>query len=186
MPKSTALAQHWTRPQPHEFLHGKAKQRDSAGCLGSEVRITYPYHPRCGQAVAVLGNKRHAGSSHFVVRQPDGTLSLLPSWMTESAASANRMHLPPRLPIERLVDLRCLVDALLASLQGESVPGERVHDACSEAKSARSVQATGCASAASPGGAGETGTSAEIPSDGGRLRAAGPDSHQRKRAGGRR
>ena len=21
-PKSTALAQHWTRPQPHEFLHG--------------------------------------------------------------------------------------------------------------------------------------------------------------------
>ena len=120
----------------------RSKQRDSAGRLGSEVRITYPHHPRCGQAVAVLGSKRHAGSSHFVVRQPDGTLSLLPSWMTESAASANRMHLSPRLPIERLVDLRCLVDALLASLQGESVPGERVHDACSEAKSARSVQAT--------------------------------------------
>ena len=73
----------------------------------------------------MLGSKRHAGSNHFVVRQPDGTLSLLPSWMTESAASANGMHFPPRLPIERLVDLRCLVDALLASLQGESVPGER-------------------------------------------------------------
>ena len=168
------------------FCRCRSKQRDNAGCLGSEVRITYPHHPRCGQAVAVLGSKRHAGSSHFVVRQPDGTLSLLPSWMTESAASANRMHSPPRLPVERLVDLRCLVDALLASLQGESVPGERVHDACSEAKSARSVQATGCESAAAPGGAGETGTSAEIPSDGGRLRAATPDSHQRKRAGGRR
>ena len=164
----------------------RAKQRDNAGCLGSEVRITYPHHPRCGQAVVVLGSKRHAGSSHFVVRQPDGTLSLLPSWMTESAASANRMHLPPRLPIERLVDLRCLVDVLLASLQGESVPGERVHDACSEAKSARSVQATGFQSATAPDGAGKTGTSAEIPSDGGSQRTAVPDSHQRKRAGGRR
>jgi hypothetical protein len=25
LPKSTALAQHWTRPQPHEFLHGNSE-----------------------------------------------------------------------------------------------------------------------------------------------------------------
>ena len=163
-----------------------SKQRDSAGRLGSEVLITYPHHPRCGQAVTVLGSKRHAGSSHFVIRQPDGTLSLLPSWMTESAASANRIRLPPRLPVERLVDLRCFVDALLASLQGESVPGEGVDDACGEAKPARSVHTTGCGGAAAPDGAGETGTSAEIPSDRGSLRATTPDRRKRKRTGGQR
>jgi hypothetical protein len=40
-------------------------------------------HPRSGETVAVLGSKRHAGAEHFVVRQPDRTLALLPAWMTE-------------------------------------------------------------------------------------------------------
>jgi hypothetical protein len=31
LPKSTALAQHWTRPQPHEFLHGNSESDDEVG-----------------------------------------------------------------------------------------------------------------------------------------------------------
>ena len=77
------------------------------------MRIAYPYHPRCGETVVVLGSKQHAGAAHVVIRQADGTLSLLPKWMTDPAASSSRMLLRPRFPAKRLADLRRLIDALL-------------------------------------------------------------------------
>jgi hypothetical protein len=51
------------------------------------VRIAYPYHPRFGEPAVVLGSKQHAGTAHVVIRQTDGTLSLLPKWMTDPAVT---------------------------------------------------------------------------------------------------
>jgi hypothetical protein len=39
--------------------------------------------------VQVMHRKRFAGKDHLVVVQPDGTLALIPSWMSEEAASAD-------------------------------------------------------------------------------------------------
>jgi len=105
-------------------IHGscpfRSDQRHTAGCPAFEVRITYPFHPRSGETVAVVGSKRHAGADHLVVRQPDRTLALLPAWMTKPEAASHQLVLRPRLPIDRLCDLRALVEALLASSRRES------------------------------------------------------------------
>src|SRR3954471_8617677 len=100
-----------------------ANQRHTAGCPAFEVRITYPFHPRSGEMVAVVGSKRHAGTDHLVIRQPDRTLMLLPVWMTAPAAASHQLVSPPRLSIESLAEVRALVDALLSS---SSVVGQRM------------------------------------------------------------
>src|SRR4051812_50209110 len=92
-----------------------ANQRHTAGCPAFEVRITYPFHPRSGEMVAVVGSKRHVGADHLVIRQPDRTLTLLPVWMTEPAAASHQLVSSPRLSIESLAEVRALVDALLAA-----------------------------------------------------------------------
>ena len=62
------------------------------------------FHPRCGELVAVLGEKQHAGTAHLVIRQPDRTLSLLPKWMTEPIASCGEVLPRPRLSVQRLAN----------------------------------------------------------------------------------
>ena len=56
--------------------------------------------------VAVHGRKRHGGEVHFVVRQPDGTLMLLPAWMTEPSAESYRLISDPQLPVNLKVSAR--------------------------------------------------------------------------------
>ncbi|MBV9827826.1 MAG: hypothetical protein JO001_19515 [Alphaproteobacteria bacterium] len=80
------------------FCRCRSKQRHTAGCPVSEVRITYPFHPRSGEVVAVVGVKRHAGAEHFVIWQPDRTLALLPAWMTDTSRGAQGLVVHPRLP----------------------------------------------------------------------------------------
>src|SRR3954451_10870695 len=109
---------------PHQ-----SEQRHTAQCPIFEVRICYPFHPRSGEMVVALASKTHAGTEHFVIRQPDRTLALLPAWMTEPRQAALRMVLHPRFPVERLADLRTLVDALMASCTGDSPPCRGVGDA---------------------------------------------------------
>ena len=82
--------------------------------------VTYPFHPRHGQPVHVTGAKRHAGADHLIVRQPDGTLALLPIWMTGPEAAACQLITAPRLSISSLFELRDLVDGLLTSRRGDS------------------------------------------------------------------
>ncbi|MGY4310943.1 helix-turn-helix domain-containing protein [Bradyrhizobium sp. JR3.5] len=57
---------------------------------------------------------------HFVIRQPDATLTLLPAWMTAPAAASFRLTADPRLPVDRLLEARVLADAVLASSPRES------------------------------------------------------------------
>ena len=60
--------------------------------------------------VAVVGSKRHAGVDHLVIRQSDRTLALLPVWMTEPAAASHQLVSSPRLVVERLADVRALIE----------------------------------------------------------------------------
>src|SRR3954464_1975467 len=97
-----------------------ANQRHTAGCPAFEVRITYPFHPRSGEMVAVVGSKRHVGADHLVIRQPDRPPTPLPGWMPAPAPPPHPLVPSPRLSIESLAQVRARVDALLASSGRES------------------------------------------------------------------
>ena len=96
----------------------RSRQRHNAGCPAFEVRIHYPFHPRCGQMVPVTFRRRFAGEDHLVVVQPDGTLALVPSWMAEAVAGSATLTTCPRLSVGRLVELRARLDTLLACSDG--------------------------------------------------------------------
>jgi hypothetical protein len=74
--------------------------------------------------VQVEHRKRFAGEEHLVVVQPDGTLALIPAWMSEETARSAAITGTPCLSIDRLVELRVRPDALLVSSDGESAPHE--------------------------------------------------------------
>ena len=103
----------------------RSEQRHTARRPGFEVRICYPFHPRNGETVAVLGSKCHAGAEHFIIRQPDRTLTLLPAWMTEPGQAATALVMHPRFLIERLAELRLLLDARMASCTGPTMRSAR-------------------------------------------------------------
>jgi hypothetical protein len=86
--------------------------------------ILYPFHPRAGQIVQVEHRKRFAGEDHLVVMQPDGTLALIPAWMSEDIARSATLTTNPRLAVARLVELRARIDALIASQGGALPPRE--------------------------------------------------------------
>src|SRR4051794_31231476 len=134
-----------------------ANQRHTAGCPAFEVRITYPFHPRSGEMVAVVGSKRHVGADHLVIRQPDRTLTLLPVWMTEPAAASHQLVSPPRLSIESLAEVRALVDALLASSGRESSRRKGAGDEERTTQSKGSVRGEGDGSAPAARASGEAG-----------------------------
>ena len=110
-----------------------SKQRHTARRPAFEVRIFYPFHPRRGETVVVVGLRRHAGAEHFTVRQPDGTLALLPAWMAAPELAACELVAQPRLSVEGLADLAAFVDAFMAPCRGDSAPCKGVD----HAKSAR-------------------------------------------------
>ena len=55
------------------------------------------------------------GPAYLVVRQPDGTLTCLPEWMTCQEASALHVRAVPRLPRQALAALRAVVGAFFSS-----------------------------------------------------------------------
>src|SRR5690242_19262418 len=103
---------------PSASCRCRSRQRHNAGCPAFEVLILYPFHPRAGQMVQVEHRKRFAGEDHLVVVQPDGTLALIPAWMSEDSARSATLSASPRLAVERLVELRARIDVLIASLGG--------------------------------------------------------------------
>jgi len=86
--------------------------------------VTYPFHPLVGQSVLVIGDVEHCGTRHLIICKPgDGAKCLLPEWMTFPEAGAIRIVSCPRLSVNRLVELRALIDRLMASSSGKHVPG---------------------------------------------------------------
>jgi len=71
----------------------------------------------------VVGYTEHGGARHLIIRNPnDGTKSLLPEWMTFVETAAIRIVSCPRFYVNRLVELRALIDRLMAPSSGNHVP----------------------------------------------------------------
>src|SRR3954463_15263946 len=145
---------------PSSIRLASSKQRHTAGCPAAEVRILYPFHPRSGEVVTVIGAKRHAGTVHFTIRQPDRTLALLPAWMTDASRGAAALVASPRLSIERLRDLRTLFDALMASGTGMPLPCNGARDAENPRHSEGPVRREGAGDGVSTRPAEQAGTAA--------------------------
>ena len=97
----------------NECFHRRSNRRDTAHYHGMELIIRYPHHPRSGNSVTVIRTHTHGGMLHLVVLQPDGTLALLPAWMTESAAASLPLVQRPALPLTALRALNILLGAII-------------------------------------------------------------------------
>jgi len=128
------------------------KQRHTAGYQTPKNQIFYPFHPRCGETVAVIRTHRFQGTDVFLVLQPDGTLAHVPRWMMVETAARHSLGSQPRLSLDYLRNLRLEIDALLNFLDSDSNAEEAVNEAraCKAASgSLRTRQRTG-SSAAQP------------------------------------
>ena len=76
--------------------------------------VTYPFHPFAGQLVPVVGHMEHAGTRHLIIRTADTSGFLIPSWMMTAEAGAIQIVPAPRLPFNRIIELRALIDRLHA------------------------------------------------------------------------
>ncbi|MEM5292544.1 DUF5372 family protein, partial [Paraburkholderia sabiae] len=76
--------------------------------------IRYPFHPRCGERITVIGMTNYRGESYLTIRQPDGTLTHLPPWMTDEDAARMSVVVQPELPHAVLIELLRLVDTALS------------------------------------------------------------------------
>jgi Family of unknown function (DUF5372) len=114
--------------------------------------ITYPFHPLVGQSVLVVGDKEHGGTRYLIICNRDGARLLLPEWMTFLEAGAIQTLSRPRLSVTRLVELRALIDRLMALSPGnhllgggqnheamEATPTRPVHDASTPRPTATST-----------------------------------------------
>ena len=113
----------------------------NAGHLPFETVVVYPFHPFASQIVMVVGRIEHAGAHHLIIRKLDGSAFLLPAWMTAPEAGSIRIVAFPRLPVNRLIELRALVDRLVASSSGELVPTRGQSHEEIEATAAESIPA---------------------------------------------
>jgi len=100
------------------------------------VQVRYAFHPRIGEEIIVVGRQRYCGEPAYVGRQLDGSLALVPIWMTEEAAAAMAVVDMPRFALTCLRDLRREIDARLKSLRDDSRRGGDNHGAKATAQAA--------------------------------------------------
>ena len=96
-----------------------------------EVTIHYPYHPRAGERIQVLRQRRDSGDLYYLIEQPDGTRAQLPAWMTEPRWAKVALVVDPHFKLTTLRTLRKLLDSWLGSQVFATTPGEsHEKDAC--------------------------------------------------------
>ncbi|MCC8968515.1 hypothetical protein H8A95_41110 [Bradyrhizobium sp. Pear76] len=71
----------------------------------------------------VTGDHEHDGVHYFLIRQPQGGSFQVPGWMFDPAACSMEIVTVPRLPVSQLIQLRSLVDHLVACRPEEESPG---------------------------------------------------------------
>ena len=78
------------------------------------MRVYYPFHPRAGEVLEVVGRQPNGGDPALVVRGVCSGARWIPEWMTQPAAARLEIYDPPRLSRECLVALRHVLNLLLA------------------------------------------------------------------------
>ncbi|MER9643234.1 recombinase family protein [Mesorhizobium sp. M0239] len=71
----------------------------------------------------MVGEHDHDGIRHLFLRQPHSGTFHLPDWMAAPQAGSAAIIAAPRLPLTHLLELRALVDHLVASLPRDSIFG---------------------------------------------------------------
>lgn len=106
-----------------------SKLRQTARQQPIDARIWYPFHPRCGETVAVSKRFAYRGVDLVVIPQPDGSIACIPEWMTEERASLFALTPEPFFSLENLRSLRVAIDALLKFLPSDSERESDGHEA---------------------------------------------------------
>ncbi|MER9606644.1 hypothetical protein [Mesorhizobium sp. M0243] len=113
--------------RPASFSRRQSDWAHNARYQDGEAKkiVRYAFHPRSGGEIFVTGRQRYCGEPAYVGRQPDGSLALIPIWMTEEIALTMAVREAPRFPLSCLRDLRREIDACLRFLQSDSrQPGD--------------------------------------------------------------
>ena len=69
------------------------------------ILVKYPYHPRHGQCLEVVGHRSYHNQTYLVVNIPSSGQEHIPKWMTEEPASRMTMTSSPALSLRSLLDL---------------------------------------------------------------------------------
>src|SRR6266852_4605703 len=133
--------------------------------------VRYPFHPLTGQSFLILGQHEHYGAPHILVRATDGTTHLLPAWMTLPEAGTTGIVAVPRLPVNRLLELRLVLMVALSS--GEIAPTGGFGHEEAEALAIRLVHHTTAADRMAGASAREGTGTARSPSGGSKRRGRG-------------
>jgi len=73
------------------------------------TRVYYPFHPRTGEEIYVVGTRNHRGETCFVTKKPDGRHELIPAWMTNPKYEKISLGSKPAIEIRALKNLYCLI-----------------------------------------------------------------------------
>src|SRR5882724_10913132 len=85
------------------------------------VKVEYRWHPHFGLSIPVRRPAAMNGEQ-LVCELPDGTLSMIPRWMTDAAACASLSVGRPVASVTALRKLRALVDALARARPSTPAP----------------------------------------------------------------
>ena len=82
------------------------------------TRVYYPYHPRAGEDIYVVGIRSHRDERCYVIALHDGRHELIPAWMTHPDLRDISLVSIPSLSIGALHSLRLLIDSAIPSFSG--------------------------------------------------------------------
>jgi len=150
--------------------------RHTAQTQPFEVVVRYPHHPLAGERIPVIRCLKYANVPHFVVQGPDGCSALLPVWMTERYAASLPLVETPRLSIDALRALSCLINAQASSLSSAMILTSGGGDGAISTTATRSID-TSAKNSTKPFGSRRSKNSAQTPYH--RLRSA----HGRSKGG---
>jgi len=83
------------------------------------AKVYYPFHPRSGEDIYIVGMRSHRGEQCYVMALNDGRHELIPAWMTHPEYERVSLGATPCLEIGALRNLRLLLNSAKQSLPGK-------------------------------------------------------------------
>ena len=79
------------------------------------ARVYYPFHPRNGEDIYIVGTRSHRGERCYVATKHNGRHELIPAWMTHPKYGKISLVSAPSLEIRALRNLRLLMNSAIQS-----------------------------------------------------------------------